>query len=464
MGESPGAFRGCSGWLGGLRVRVRGLGGATGDRLGWAAASRRRSARPGPARAAPDQEGTSCDSVRVLETVCSTSWDGLGTADSAPRMAEVAAVGEAPTYRTQNLVRHSQPSRGAECGLGLSWYADASLRFCRAERDSSSCRVPAGGSAPSALTGLDRTDEPGRRRRGEHSSPGLIESFEAGSQCAGGNFRKGWRREATLYCLRGGRESAPGSTSESRQRLPRAAIESLILNARLLAGRRSLYQYCSIGRCLSANGPLHYTRHLSMSCIREQLADHLQFLRSSPTHRPPSLISSSISRPSSVFSTTSTSSFTSLPPSLVPLPTLDHSLLPSAIPFPTSPTPMIAFPTSHDPTPKDAMLINPRHALMRSRRVSLPANLVQTNYHSIVGGGAVGAGVAAQNRMSIASVSSFESLTEEGDDLTVQNDEPKAGGSPRPSLRPRLSRRSASPAPTARLSLPPSSRDRKSVV
>ncbi|KAL8291395.1 hypothetical protein RQP46_002373 [Phenoliferia psychrophenolica] len=101
------------------------------------------------------------------------------------------------------------------------------------------------------------------------------------------------------------------------------------------------------------------------------------------------------------------------------------------------------------------MMINPRHALMRSRRVSLPANLVQTNYHSIVGGGAVGASVAAKNRMSVASVSSFESLPEEDSNNAVPavpDSSPKAEEvSSRP--RPSLSRRSASPGPpSARLS------------
>lgn len=104
-------------------------------------------------------------------------------------------------------------------------------------------------------------------------------------------------------------------------------------------------------------------------------------------------------------------------------------------------------------------MFNPRHALMRSRRISLPANLVQTNYHSIVGGGAVGASVAAKNRRSVASISSFENLPEEPDDfLPAQEEQPQLGGGP--GHRPRLSRRSASstPAtPSARLSLGPSS-------
>lgn len=56
---------------------------------------------------------------------------------------------------------------------------------------------------------------------------------------------------------------------------------------------------------------------------------------------------------------------------------------------------------------------------MRSRRVSLPASLVQTN-----------AAVTNKNRMSVASVASFESLPEEEDE---------------PPGRPALTRRSASP-------------------
>ncbi|KAK4697885.1 hypothetical protein P7C70_g8142, partial [Phenoliferia sp. Uapishka_3] len=160
---------------------------------------------------------------------------------------------------------------------------------------------------------------------------------------------------------------------------------------------------------------------------------------------------------------------------------LSHStLLPVAYPFPkSSPTGTtansIAFPSSPSAhaREKEPMMINPRHALMRSRRVSLPANLVQTNYYSIVGGGAVGASVAAQNRMSVASFSSFESTPEEGESeetpppSPVELDEASASiagvaGSPaRPGLRPRLSRRSASPTPgvlpSARLSVGPSS-------
>ena len=90
---------------------------------------------------------------------------------------------------------------------------------------------------------------------------------------------------------------------------------------------------------------------------------------------------------------------------------------------------------------------------MRSRRVSLPANLVQTNYHSIVGGGAVGASVAAKNRMSVASVASFESLPEELFDEAGDYAPPEQTIVVESRPRPRLSRRSASPAaPSARLS------------
>ncbi|ORY72932.1 hypothetical protein BCR35DRAFT_333886 [Leucosporidium creatinivorum] len=83
----------------------------------------------------------------------------------------------------------------------------------------------------------------------------------------------------------------------------------------------------------------------------------------------------------------------------------------------------------------------PRHLLMRSRRVSSPANLVQTNTHSVAESGGSYFG-AAGNRMSVASMasmSSFDSLPEEDEEATTPDGGVDATG------RPPLLRRSVSP-------------------
>lgn len=82
----------------------------------------------------------------------------------------------------------------------------------------------------------------------------------------------------------------------------------------------------------------------------------------------------------------------------------------------------------------------PRHLLMRSRRVSSPANLVQSNTHSIADSGGSYFG-AAGNRMSVASMSSFDSLPEEDEEATT----PNGGTVDNSGGRPPLLRRSVSP-------------------
>lgn len=93
----------------------------------------------------------------------------------------------------------------------------------------------------------------------------------------------------------------------------------------------------------------------------------------------------------------------------------------------------------------------PRHLLMRSRRVSSPANLVQTHTHSIAESGGSYFG-AAGNRMSVASMSSFDSLPEEDEEATTPNGgmvEASAGRAPplRRSVSP--SRRTPLPRPVS---------------
>lgn len=143
--------------------------------------------------------------------------------------------------------------------------------------------------------------------------------------------------------------------------------------------------------------------------------------------RPTSIVSSASSRPSSTVSTNSIStsySFSSNMSTLYPLP--------PSFSTPTTPgSPSFKFPTletlnttnnnnltsstnqqPQQQLPIPATGINPRHALMRSRRVSLPANLAYTNYQSLTGVIASSAG-SSENRMSVASFSSFGSLPEE---------------------------------------------------
>lgn len=108
-----------------------------------------------------------------------------------------------------------------------------------------------------------------------------------------------------------------------------------------------------------------------------------------------------------------------------------------------NPTSSTSSSTSQLPTP--ATNINPRHALMRSRRVSLPANLIHTNYQSLAGVVASSSSTSG-NRMSVASFSSFGSLPEEEEESYSS------------SVTPSLKRMSTSPpeSPTLmRQNLPP---------
>ncbi|GAA5903941.1 hypothetical protein JCM5296_002462 [Sporobolomyces johnsonii] len=146
----------------------------------------------------------------------------------------------------------------------------------------------------------------------------------------------------------------------------------------------------------------------------------------------------------------------------------------SPISFPRSPTSPTASPSPQAPlersfSPSSPVLeqapFNPRHALMRSRRVSLPANVVQSRHYSMVGTSASGASTA-QKRMSaasVASVGSFESVPEEGEH---EDHDPSAtgSGSERASPRPRIPSHRTTPSPppvsrpanTTRYSLPES--------
>ncbi|KAM0748829.1 Dbl homology domain-containing protein [Meredithblackwellia eburnea MCA 4105] len=207
---------------------------------------------------------------------------------------------------------------------------------------------------------------------------------------------------------------------------------------------------------------------------------------SPPTSRPISVASlESLSLPASVLPI-------SLPPStssrLIPLPPIPHS---SLLPFPSSSASTEPLPTalpraqaqasaptitstntSSTHTPQNPMMIhrqpfpssssssitnlssnpnpnpnpnpfaNPhphpvhshRPALLRHRRVSLPASLVQTNLHSLVGGGVMGKREASVmnmgNRLSVASMASFESLMEEGEGEVEGGADSNAGREP----------------------------------
>ncbi|GAA5929664.1 hypothetical protein JCM1841_004262 [Sporobolomyces salmonicolor] len=112
------------------------------------------------------------------------------------------------------------------------------------------------------------------------------------------------------------------------------------------------------------------------------------------------------------------------------------SISTSPIPFPRSLTSPAVSPSpqgllertlsSSSPPPEQAS-VNPRHALMRSRGISLPAKVVQSRHYSMVGTSANG-GTLVQKRMSaasVASVGSFESVAEEGEH--EEHDPPATG-------------------------------------
>lgn len=118
----------------------------------------------------------------------------------------------------------------------------------------------------------------------------------------------------------------------------------------------------------------------------------------------------------------------------------------------------VSFPTTPDlddgegspPRQREPSAASLPRLLARSRRVSLPANLVQTHSHSLAGTGGSYFGASpysADNRMSVASfasMSSFDSLPEEDEEATT----PDAGerrDAP-PTARPPLLRRSVSPS------------------
>lgn len=124
----------------------------------------------------------------------------------------------------------------------------------------------------------------------------------------------------------------------------------------------------------------------------------------------------------------------------------------AAIPFPSSHShpnsPPMSFP-SLEPTSgrrRDAALsYNPAMERTRSRRTSMPANLIQTRHNSMVfasGKSTLRVKEKAEHRMSVASFSSIESVAEE----VVENGEVVRSSSSA-ARRPRaVSRRSASPA------------------
>ncbi|GAA5933815.1 hypothetical protein JCM3775_000290 [Rhodotorula graminis] len=155
-------------------------------------------------------------------------------------------------------------------------------------------------------------------------------------------------------------------------------------------------------------------------------------------------------------------------PTLV-IPDRDADLAPSAVPFPSptrpdaSPSPTSpSFPSTSRPSSSD-MLISPaasssrrspspgppapakRPAFMRVRQTSLPASLVQSRHHSIVGSAGLSAMMTSAasgggaKRVSVASFASFDSLPEEEDEGDVDGAEMGRLG---------LSRRSLSPPAT----------------
>ncbi|GAA5959355.1 hypothetical protein JCM21900_000702 [Sporobolomyces salmonicolor] len=143
------------------------------------------------------------------------------------------------------------------------------------------------------------------------------------------------------------------------------------------------------------------------------------------------------------------------------------SISTSPIPFPRRLTSPVVSPSppgllertlsSSSPPPEQASA-NPRHALMRSRGISLPANVVQSRHYSMVGTSASG-GIPVQKRMSaasVASVGSFESVAEEGEH--EEHDPPATGleRASRPRMRSQrtIPRCDPRPANVTRYSLP----------
>ena len=118
-------------------------------------------------------------------------------------------------------------------------------------------------------------------------------------------------------------------------------------------------------------------------------------------------------RPTSLVSIASTSSdySISLPTAFLHNAAFSPPPTSTGFPFPEASLPSDRFSRNSNDDFNPAPALNPRHALMRLRRVSMPANVSQSNHHASPSYSSKG-----KNRMSVASltsVGSFESLPEE---------------------------------------------------